>query len=43
MTITEHAPYSTGDGYLGFIPMITSTNLTMGMFFSGRLKSRIDK
>jgi hypothetical protein len=29
--------------YLGFIPMITSTNLTMRMFLSGRLKSRIDK
>jgi hypothetical protein len=29
--------------YLGFIPIITSTNLTMRMFLSGRLKSRIDK
>ncbi len=29
--------------YLGFIPMFTSTNLTMRMFLSGRLKSRIDK
>ncbi len=29
--------------YLGFIPMITSTNLTMRMFLSGRLKSRIDE
>jgi len=29
--------------FLGFIPIITSTNLTMRMFLSGRLKSRIDK
>lgn len=29
--------------YLGFIPMITSTNLTMRMFLSGRLKRRIEK
>ncbi|UMB69052.1 hypothetical protein [Mycobacterium paraterrae] len=29
--------------YLGLIPIITSTNLTMRMFLSGKLKSRIDK
>jgi hypothetical protein len=28
--------------YLGLIPMVTSTNLTIRMFLSGRLKSRID-
>jgi len=29
--------------FLGVIPIITSTNLTMRMFLSSRLKSRIDK
>jgi hypothetical protein len=29
--------------FLGLIPIITSTNLTMRMFLSSRLKSRIDK
>jgi hypothetical protein len=29
--------------FLGVIPIITSTNLTMRMFLSGRLKSRINK
>jgi hypothetical protein len=28
--------------FLGLIPIITSTNLTVRMFLSGRLKSRID-
>jgi hypothetical protein len=29
--------------FLGLIPIITSTNLTMRMFLSGRLKGRIEK
>jgi hypothetical protein len=29
--------------FLGLIPIITSTNLTMRIFLSSRLKSRIDK
>jgi hypothetical protein len=29
--------------FLGLIPVITSTNLTVRMFLSGRLKSRIDQ
>jgi hypothetical protein len=29
--------------FLGVIPIITSTNLTMRVFLSSRLKSRIDK
>jgi hypothetical protein len=29
--------------FLGLIPIVTSTNLTMRMFLSSRLKSRIDK
>jgi hypothetical protein len=29
--------------YLGLIPMVTSTNLTVRMFLSGRLKRRIEQ
>jgi Kef-type K+ transport system membrane component KefB len=29
--------------FLGLIPIVTSTNLTMRMFLSGRLKKRIEQ